>query len=76
MRCTDPCADKGMTMTRRLQEADVVRNYEGVELQGRICMLQARKGKINNFYAQTTWRHEARMEITIGLHHWAEKERR
>ena len=33
---------------RRLQETDVVRNYEGVQLQGHIYMVQVRKGKRNS----------------------------
>ena len=68
------CAGKGMTM--RLQEADVVRNYEGVQLQGHIYMVQERKGKRYGLYARTTLRQEARMEIAVGLHHWAKRERR
>ena len=34
---------------RRLQETDVVRNYEGVRLQGHIYMVQVRKGKETAF---------------------------
>ena len=51
------------------------RNSEGVQLQGHTCMARVREGKRNSLYAQTTWRKEARMEIVLGLDHWAEKER-
>ena len=74
MRRTNPCAGKGLTMTWGLQEADVVRNYDGVELQGH--MVPVRKGKRNSLNAPTIRTHEARMQIAVGLHHWAEKERR
>ena len=56
-----------------IQEVDVVRNHEGVQLQGHIHMVQVWKGKRNGLYAQTPGTKEARGNIAVGLHHRAKK---
>ena len=53
----------------RLQEIDVVRNYERIQLQGHFHVVQVRKSERKCFYAQTFEPRYERVDIAAGLHH-------
>ena len=47
MKCMVPCVGKGV------QEVDVVWNYEAVQLQGHLHVVQLRPGARNGLHAPT-----------------------
>ena len=53
----------------RFQEADVVWNHEGDQLQGCIHVVRVRPSQRYYFHTQTTQRQEAGMEGAAGLHY-------
>ena len=54
---------------KKLMWCGIMKHFNG---KANIYMVQVRACKRNGLYAQTTWRQEARMEIAVGLNHWAQ----